>query len=363
MSSSDADQPAPQATPFDGEEPTEVMPVPAAKTKPRPPPGPNDKQYIAPREIPAAAMPEKDVEGAKIVLNIPEPRGGKSVADQRARRRTATVKIERRALPAPVLPPAVAVPTLLARTVEDMPVVTDEQLEQTRQAKAAIARSQTEPTMPDQAALRIPVDVDAGLLAEAGVAQDIIDEVEPISISPNIHRDDPSFPPGRALEPPATSLHLARGRTEERSRAPWIFGGLLVLGAAAAGAFYVSKGSTSDETTAAAASTGTATASARLSSSAPRISTSVVAPSASEPPPLEVIASSDPPLSASVGSAKNSGALASIPTQKTAAPSLAGPPNTTTAQRPTVPVTAPRPTANKPSMTAQARPSGMPEGL
>lgn len=362
MSSSDADQSAPQATPFDGEEPTEVMPVPAAKTKPRPPPGPNDKQYIAPREIPAAAMPEKDdVEGAKIVLNIPEPRGGKSVADQRARRRTATVKIERRALP-----PAVAVPTLLARTVEDLPIVTDEQLEQTRQAKAAIARSQAEPTMPDQAAMRIPVDVDAGLLAEAGVAHDVIDEVEPISVSPNLTRDDPSFPPGRALEPPATSLHLARSRAEESSRAPrvvggWVVGGLLVLGAAAAGAFYVTKGSAPDETTAGAAHTSTAaTATAKVSSKP-----SVAAPSASEPPPLEVIASSDPPLSASTGSARNSGALASLPTERPATPNPAGPPNpnTTTAQRPTIPVTAPRPTTNKTSATAQARPSGMPEGL
>ncbi|NUP12714.1 MAG: hypothetical protein HOW73_42280, partial [Polyangiaceae bacterium] len=165
---------------FDGDEPTEVMAVPHARQpEPEPEPENRDKQYVAPCEIPAARVPDKELEGAKVVLNIPDATRGRGVAEERARRRAPTVKIARADVETAVIRPV---------------------------------GGRDELTVPDQAAIRIPIDVtidDPDLLADihaqsggATPRPGYIAPARPISDSPPARRGQSSRPPssGRALE-------------------------------------------------------------------------------------------------------------------------------------------------------------------
>lgn len=251
---------------FDGEEPTEVMPPkgasPSAAVAAAEPEN-KDKQYVAPTSIPVGRVPDRELEGAKVVLNIPEPSKdvslrGSGVAEQRARRRAPTVKIARGALGAEGGPHRIegqAGEALGALEPHPIPVG----------AGGRSAKSD-ELTTPDHAAIRIPIDVtvdDPELLRELGVdvpaaspsgSRGRITPAKPISASPPpmsavetpppfTHVRTTSAPPraSRPNEPLAQSIPVAAAAPRERSRLPWVALALLTLGGIGAAIFVVTN--------------------------------------------------------------------------------------------------------------------------
>ncbi|HTJ81217.1 MAG TPA: hypothetical protein VL400_05815, partial [Polyangiaceae bacterium] len=231
-----------------------------------------DKAYVAPRTVPQAALPASDADAPKIVLNLPENKGpadSRQVAAARARRRAPTVKLARG--------------TLAARA--GAPPDEDDD-------------DGAEDLAPEPTLLEIPIDTAAMEalapdLAGARAAKppprppgSAITPVEPIADAPG-RSNLPRLGPPRVGEPPATALHVSEAPPSERSKAPWVIGGLLLLGAAAVGAFVVTRGdSASDRSTGAArtdtAATAAPTATATATAAAPTATaTADVAPTAS----------------------------------------------------------------------------------
>lgn len=319
-------------TAFDGEEPTEVMPLraPAAAASPEPEPEPEeenpDKQYVAPLVLPAARVPDKDVEGAKIVLNIPEPLANRTVADERARRRAPTVKISR----AEVLGNAAPTPK---KPSEELTVVN------ARVPVAAVDRTVDDPGLLDE----IHGRKKGGYIAPA----------KPISEAPPPRTSD--RPSGRALEPPATSMPVGvTPARQEKSKAPWLVFGILALGAAGAGVVAVTQGNkpTADDTptiklpnTAAAA---TAAASLRLEP---------------PPPPIAPATATETALVASNVEDLPTATAADPPTKPTSTPVALAPSTPPTARPPRTASTA---TTARPTATARptvVKTSDIPSGI
>lgn len=306
---------------FEGEEPTEVMPARSKSAAPPPEPEPEnkDKQYVAPCEIPAARVPMKEQEGAKIVINVSEKRSD-GVAGERARRRAPTVKLSR--------------------------------------AEVDLAKLKTrgiEPTLPDQPAFQIDVTLDE--LEDDETAKrpvGYIEPAKPIAESPRAlpvsSRPPPSSSVGlRALEPPPTSMQVGASIKPERSRAPWIFVAVLLLGGGVAAAVFVTQNKSAPaaaeppppSAAAKPAPSGTAT------STAPAAAPTEAAPasSASEP---SGSATGEP--SAEPSAASTTASVAGIPPAPVRNPSLAG---------------RPAPTAPLPRATAKPPPpkSDIPSGI
>lgn len=323
------------------------MAVPHARQpEPEPEPENRDKQYVAPCEIPAARVPDKELEGAKVVLNIPDATRGRGVAEERARRRAPTVKIARADVETAVIRPV---------------------------------GGRDELTVPDQAAIRIPIDVtidDPDLLADihaqsggATPRPGYIAPARPISDSPPARRGQSSRPPssGRALEPPATAVPVGFA-PPRKSRAPWVLLGIAALSGAGAAAVLATRGGVgpmAGEAPAAANAADTATAAstataAQTTTSTASDPTAVAAATASSP--SEGASSTEPSseVASATSSASGPGAgntaatLASLPTSRTP-PSKATP-----AVAPNPPTTAPpRPTYRPPA----ARTSDIPDGI
>lgn len=347
---------------FDGEEPTEVMivPRPDASVAAEPEPENKDKQYVAPCAIPVAAVPDKEIEGAKIVLNIPDaaqrgPRG-RGVAEERARRRAPTVKITRGQIEAAM--PLGAVEPL---TPEPLPPGVPHRSART-----------DELTVPDQAAIRIPIDVtldDPGLLSELQraasprVAQaELIVPVKPISQSPPTHHAS-----SRPHEPPATSMPVGfmPARTE-RSRAPWLVLGVLALGGGVAAAFFVTQpgvgpgepASARADVTAEAATATITTAATPASSSSPWTPVATATDLGLPNEDSSAVASAAPTTTSTTGRP----ALASLPAspQPVSLPPVSLPKATAANPASQVDVTAaPRPTYRPPVAKTSDIPSGI----
>lgn len=355
-------EPAGGKNSFDGEESTEVMDVPVVPAKASAPVAAEapqdfedkDRTYIAPRVIPAAAVPEK-ADGAKIVLNIPDARTDRAppapplkqrsvepgvqlqssvagdkpaVAEVRARRRAPTVKIARPNLSA--LSPA-----------DSIDVALDDELE---------------PPPP----LEAPTDdVDGGSAAPLTAAKGLVQAV-PIGVAPSSalqSRSPASLPvpgskriSGPAHEAPATAIAIHETR-QEKSRLPWVLFGALTLGAAAAGVFvatrkpeagFASKAPAAQQTSVASIATATATTPA---------SVETVAATATAEPTASV---------ADIGSSTASATTTAQATQLAVGP----PPRpVVTYPRPTAPAyTAPRPTATFPRPVVK-KTSDIPSGI
>ena len=314
------------ASAFDGEEPTEVMPARTKSAAPPPEPENKDKQYVAPCEIPAARVPLKDQEGAKIVINVPEKRGD-NVAGERARRRAPTVKLSR--------------------------------------AEVDLAKMKTrgiEPTLPDQPAFQIDVtldDLEDGDTAKR--ANGYIEPAKPIAEAPRVAPASSRPPPSsgvaargagargdvaavgsfgaRALEPPPTSMPVGSSPKTERSRAPWIFLGVLLIGGGVAGAIFVTqKGSSSSEPQAATPPPPTPSMTATAASTA--IGTGAAATSQGSTASADAMSATAAPTDATTAAPSATQPLAGVP--------RTGLRPTSTFARPPVTATVPRATAKPP---------------
>ncbi len=245
---------------FDGEEPTNVIDRPAESPQPEPEPENKDRAYFAPRVLPKTAMPREalEAEAPKIVLNLPEakvPATSAEVAAARARRRAATVKIERGALGHDGLP----------RPGHPRPGALDPEPPEDDLAP--------EPTLLD-----IPIDVEAmgqptaGPVGAAGPARPpppkpAIAPVQPMSATPTI-TNLPRLQSPRG-EPPALARPVSGGGNE-RSRAPWIVVGLVAIAALGVGAFVVIRpGAEAADEGRVPASTTTATSTAPTATPSP----------------------------------------------------------------------------------------------
>jgi hypothetical protein len=229
---------------FDGEEATEVMDVPLVPPKavvalPAEEPQDleeKDKKYIAPRVIPAAAVPDK-ADGAKIVLNIPDARADRApigsagapplktrtadvvegdkpaVAEVRARRRAPTVKMAR--------------PNLSAlKATDDVDVALEDDFEPPPplDAPSAPAKGLVQAVPIGRAP---PIEAESRAAASLEIGRAIVERA-PVSRRSGPH------------EAPATAIAIHETRTE-KSRLPWVLFGALTLGAAAAGVFVATR--------------------------------------------------------------------------------------------------------------------------
>ncbi len=331
MAESGSAPPSGSKTPFDHEDATEVMAVPAT------PPAKSgsalsdvedkDKKYVAPRVIPAAATPEKEHEGAKIVLNIPDakprppaapgrggrastPDAGQAVAEVRARRRAPTVKLSRAAV------------TGAMNAADDIDVTMDD--------------DDPEPPPP--------------LEAPATPSAPPIHQSLPVGPAPPARRDARSSGGALAargvLEPPATALPISEPVRAESSKAPWLAVALLALGAAGAGVFVATR-APSGSSPAPARAAGQATATAQ-----------VTAESSPEPTAPALAASEAPSASTSDAATSGSGAASG---DEPSAVAVVPPPQTNAGVAPPV-KTPPVGTAGRPAWTPPASTQPRPPG-
>lgn len=333
MAESGSAPPSGSKTPFDHEDATEVMAVPAtppAKSEPAlSDVDDKDKKYVAPRVIPAAATPEKEHEGAKIVLNIPDakprppaapgragrastPDAGQAVAEVRARRRAPTVKLSRAAV------------TGAMNAADDIDVTMDE--------------DDPEPPPP--------------LEAPSTPSAPPIHQSLPVGPAPPARRDARSGGGALAargvLEPPATALPISEPVRTESSKAPWLAVALLALGAAGAGVFVATR-----------APSGTSPAPARAVASSQATATAQATVASSPEPTAPALAATEAPTAMS-GDAASSGSSTSSSDQASAV-AVVPPPQTNTGITPPV-KTPPVGTAGRPAWTPPASTQPRPPG-
>jgi len=369
---------------FDGDESTEVMSVPlvpaaaAAVADVPQDVEEKDKKYVAPRVIPAAAVPEKQ-DGAKVVLNIPDakpnrPRGSigappvpprsnieasrqrssdagearvegdkPAVAEVRARRRAATVKIERPNLGALSAVPADSIDVSIDDEFEPPPP-----LDSPGSAAAGGFAAPSVGGLPTSS-------ISAGALVQAVPAVGF-SPPDAIASAPQINRSRPSG----GLETPPTALPIREPPRAEKSRLPWLLGGALTIGAAAAGVFVATRQpdelanqSAGNSSASQAAATGIATA-----ETAPKETSAVQAATTTAPEP------STAPTSAT------SVAVVTTPRQQPQTPTatvgktVATPPPSDLGVPPRPPVyTAPRPTATVPRPPPKKTTDFIPSGI
>jgi len=258
---------------FGGDEATNVMDRPPPVEDPADDANP-DKAYVAPRTVPRAAMPDAaEPDSPKIVLNLPEapvPADTRQVAAARARRRAPTVKLARG--------------TLAAQAAANAA----EESDADREDELPLAPTLLEIPIDTAEMDRLAAAEGLGPVASSGH----VEAVAPIADAPQ-RSSLPRLGSPRLGEAPATALHVADASGAERSRLPWIVGGVLLLGAAAAAVWFFIGAGASSAPPAATSVAATATA-AQTSEVAATTATAVAVapePTASETAEVEPTAS------------------------------------------------------------------------